>query len=138
MKHFLRCTLIAILSISFLRLGTLVTFAVQGRAQEPCDTGYVSGPERTKSLSGFAGYTNTGTPVPGMILELFAKAWTEKIAETATDDKGRFRFAIEKPGRYFLLAHGKGLFTERIIVVLDEQGTKELCLVAEACADGQD
>jgi alpha-glucuronidase len=85
------------------------------------------GPE----LAGWAGETNVGTPVEGMLVELFHPGDKTPIATTRTNEEGGFRFTGLAPGRYRVKASGVVENGADEIVRLDPAAKAQLCLVVE-------
>ncbi len=85
------------------------------------------GPE----LAGWAGETNVGTPVEGMLVELFHPGDKTPIATTRTNEEGGFRFSGLAPGRYRVKASGVVEYGADELVRLDPAAKAQLCLVVE-------
>ena len=86
-----------------------------------------AGPE----LAGWAGETNVGTPIEGMLVELFHPGDKTPIATTRTNEEGGFRFTGLAPGRYALKASGVVENGADANVRLDPAAKAQLCLVVE-------
>jgi alpha-glucuronidase len=86
-------------------------------------------------LAGWAGYTNTGDPMEGMLVESFTGDGKTLVASTYTNEEGGFRFRGLAPGRYVLRASGKELSPVEEIVRLDSEVKAQLCLVVEAVGE---
>ena len=86
-------------------------------------------------LAGWAGYTNTGEPMEGMLVESFMGDGKTLVASTHTNEEGGFRFRGLAPGRYVLRASDKGLSPVEEIVRLDPKVKAQLCLVVEAVGE---
>ncbi|MGB8259492.1 MAG: alpha-glucuronidase family glycosyl hydrolase [Terracidiphilus sp.] len=85
------------------------------------------GPE----LAGWAGETNVGTPIEGMLVEVFHPGDKTPIATTRTNEEGGFRFSGLAPGRYRVKASGVVEYGDEEIVRLDPNAKAQLCLVVE-------
>jgi alpha-glucuronidase len=85
------------------------------------------GPE----LAGWAGETNIGTPVEGMLVEVFHSGDKAPIATTRTNEEGGFRFPGLAPGRYRVKASGVVESGADEIVRLNPAAKAQLCLVVE-------
>jgi hypothetical protein len=84
-----------------------------------------------KELAGTVGLTNTGDPVPGMLVELYSQGWKKRIAVTKTDANGFFRFPQRSEGRYYLRTSKKGFYTDKVIIRLNKQSPEQLYLITE-------
>jgi alpha-glucuronidase len=103
----------------------------QGRLIEEGD-----GPEAVNEtvgpeLVGWAGETNVGTPIEGMLVVLFHPGDKTPIATTRTNEEGGFRFTGIAPGRYRVKASGVVESGAEEIVRLDPDAKAQLCLVVE-------
>ena len=103
----------------------------QGRLIEKGD-----GPEAVNEtvgpeLAGWAGETNVGTPIEGMLVELFHPGDKTPIATTHTNEKGGFHFTGLAPGRYRVKTRGMVEYGADEIVRLDPAAKAQLCLVVE-------
>jgi len=85
-----------------------------------------------RSLSGFVGYTNTGTPTPGVVVERRSHDWKRVLAARTTDSQGRFSFGSVPAGTYYLRAYKRCMIDERQIVRVRAEGPDEISFVAEA------
>jgi alpha-glucuronidase len=85
------------------------------------------GPE----LAGWAGETNVGTPIEGMLVKLFHPGDKTPIATTRTNEEGGFHFTGLAPGRYRVKASGVVENGADEIVRLDPAAKAQLCLVVE-------
>jgi alpha-glucuronidase len=83
------------------------------------------------NLAGWAGETNVGTPIEGMLVELFHPGDKSPIATTRTNEEGGFRFPGLAPGRYRVKASGVVESGADAIVRLDPAAKAQLCLVVE-------
>jgi hypothetical protein len=86
-------------------------------------------------LAGWAGYTNTGDPAEGMLVESFTGDGKTLVASTHTNEEGGFRFRGLVPGRYVVRASGKGLSPVEEIIRLDPKVKAQLCRVVEAVGE---
>jgi alpha-glucuronidase len=103
----------------------------QGRLIEKGD-----GPEAVNEtigpeLAGWAGETNVGTPIEGMLVEVFHPGDKTPIAATRTNEEGGFHFTGLAPGRYRVKASGVVENGADEIVRLDPAAKAQLCLVVE-------
>jgi hypothetical protein len=103
----------------------------QGRLIEEGD-----GPEAVNEtvgpeLAGWAGETNVGTPIEGMLVEVFHPGDKTPIATTRTNEEGGFHFTGLAPGRYRVKASGVVENGADEIVRLDPAAKAQLCLVVE-------
>ena len=98
-----------------------------GKNQPPGDVNETVGPD----LAGWAGETNVGTPIEGMLVEVFDPANKKPIAMTRTNEEGGFRFRGLKPGRYRIRASGVVEYGDEEIVRLDPNANAQACLVVE-------
>jgi hypothetical protein len=89
-------------------------------------------------LAGWVGYTNTGEPMGGMLVESFTDDEKTLVASTHTNEEGGFRFRGLAPGRYILQASGKGLSPIEEVVQLDPNVKAQLCLVVEAVGESEE
>jgi hypothetical protein len=87
----------------------------------------IAGPE----LAGWAGETNVGTPIEGMLVELFHPGDKTPITTTHTNEEGGFRFTGLAPGHYRIKASGVVEYGVDEIVRLDPAAKAQLCLVVE-------
>jgi alpha-glucuronidase len=87
----------------------------------------IIGPE----LAGWAGETNVGTPIEGMLVELFHPGDKTPIATTRTNEEGGFHFPELAPVRYRVKASGVVEYGADEIVRLDPAAKAQLCLVVE-------
>jgi len=83
------------------------------------------------NLAGWAGETSAGTPIEGMLVEVFHPGDKTPIATTRTNEEGGFRFSGLAPGRYSLNASGVVESGADAIVRLDPASKAQLCLVVE-------
>ena len=87
-------------------------------------------------LRGWVGYTNTGTLIDGMTIEVFTKVGEPPIQTTVTDSAGGFSFPKLRPGKYYL--KGTKQLDDNYVIRADEtitvsrQSKGIVCLVAEA------
>ena len=86
---------------------------------------------RYRDVAGWAGETNVGTPIEGMLVELFHPGDKTPIATTRTNEEGGFRFTGLAPGRYVLKASGVVENGADANVRLDPAAKAQLCLVVE-------
>jgi hypothetical protein len=107
----------------------------------PCPQGKLieegDGPEAVNekvgpTLAGWAGYTNVGTPVEAMQVQVFRGDEKTPIATTLTNEEGGFRFPGLAPERYTVRATKKDYFPSEEIVRLDPNAKAQVCLVVEA------
>jgi alpha-glucuronidase len=83
------------------------------------------------NLAGWAGETNVGTPIEGMLVEVFHPGDKMPIATTRTNEEGGFRFPGLAPGRYRIKTSGVVEYGDDEIVRLDPSAKAQLCLVVE-------
>jgi hypothetical protein len=95
---------------------------------EPVEKGEIGYP-----LKGWIGFTNTGKPVEGMLVECLTDGWEKRIATTKTEASGNFSFPDLPEGQYYLKASGRNLFTINSVVSTSKKSNKVLRLIAEAC-----
>ena len=87
-------------------------------------------------LRGWVGYTNTGTLIDGMTIEIFTKLGEPPIDTTVTDSAGGFSFPKLRPGKYFI--KGTKQLNDKYVIHADDtitvsrQSKGIACLVAEA------
>ena len=81
---------------------------------------------------GWVGYTNTGDPIPGMVIELLTFDGKTHIASATTDASGRFSFPKLKNGTYYLIGTKTGYYTIRNVLHLSGRSNAIVCLVDEA------
>ncbi len=87
-------------------------------------------------LRGWVGYTNTGTLIDGMTIEVFVELGKPPVGTTVTDSAGAFSFPKLRPGKYFL--KGTKLLDDKYVIRTDDtitvskQSKGIACLVAEA------
>jgi hypothetical protein len=93
-------------------------------------------PIRIPRLVGWVGLTNTGTAVTGMTLVLSSPDGKRQVRAT-TNERGQFSFPGVKPGRYRLAGAKEHYLALREDVIVDEHARGQLCLMAEACAEGE-
>ena len=110
------------------------------RVDLPCSNGQQieqgDGPEAVNDtigpeLAGWAAETNVGTPIEGMLVEVFHPGDKTPIATTRTNVEGGFRFTGIAPGRYRVNASGVVKFGDDEIVRLDPSAKAQLCMVVE-------
>jgi hypothetical protein len=83
-------------------------------------------------LTGWVGYTNTGDPIKGVVIECFRGGWSQKVASTRTDASGKFTFPKLKEGTYYLKGTKDGLSTIQSIVHVTREVDAVACLTGEA------
>ncbi len=96
------------------------------------DYGTVASP-----LRGWVGYTNTGDPIPNMIIECFSDDGRVRLASAKTNASGRFVFPTVKPGQYYLVGRAQNVSTVRIAVRVSKTSNAIACVVAEADANSK-
>lgn len=87
-------------------------------------------------LRGWVGYTNTGTLIDRMTIEVFTQRGEPPVETTVTDSAGGFSFPKLRPGKYFL--KGTKQLNDKYVIRADDtitvtKNSKGIaCLVAEA------
>jgi len=89
-------------------------------------------------LRGFIGFTNTGTPVKGMLVECFVEGAKKPVKTTSTDASGHFSFPDLPEGKYYLRASQRGIATINTVVSTGRRFNNVLSLVTEACSPDSD
>ena len=84
------------------------------------------------SLSGWTGYTNTGSPVSGYVIELWTKNWRQKVRQTTTNERGKFQFPAVADGTYYLKIRKKGWTSLKAIVHVQRTLARDIGFVVEA------
>ncbi len=115
------------------RLELVQTTVNNMQETEVVDRGEVGFP-----LRGFIGFTNTGTPVKGMLVECFVEGAKKPVKTTSTDASGHFSFPDLLEGKYYLRASQRGIATINTVVSTGRRFNNVLSLVTEACSPDSD
>ena len=82
-------------------------------------------------LAGWAGATNIGNPVEGMLVQVFQGDGKTPVASTHTNEEGGFHFRGLPPGRYRLSATSNWSTPITGMVRLDPAVKAQECLVVD-------